>query len=213
MSQVSLKKRAIEDFMKKVTIIGLLLGLSGVFASAQSPSNPVHKLTIEVPESRIEFYVGSSAGDVNGVFKSWKCKFDMSRGNPERATLSLAISARSMTTGSRVKDNIIKGTKFFYVQKFPTVSFTSTKVITSTDPRSFQLQGDLTLRGVTKPATLQVNLDRYSKGNGQIYADLSFDRRDFGMTHNVPFVRVRDSVRVRMDLYVLQQPATSVAKP
>jgi polyisoprenoid-binding protein YceI len=80
-------------------------------------------------------------------------------------------------------------------------------------PRSEEFwQGDFTLRGVTKPVTLQVTLDCDSKGGGQVYADLSFDRRDFGMTHNVPFVRVGDSVRVRMDLYVVAKPAADSAK-
>jgi polyisoprenoid-binding protein YceI len=196
--------------MKKVVLIGLFLSLPGSFASAQSPVNPAPQFTIDVPESRIEFYVGSSVGDVNGVFKSWKGQFNVaSPGNPETATLSLVISGRSMTTGGGVKDRIIKGKDFFYVQKFPTVSFNSTKAIPSNDPKKFQLQGELTLRGVTKPVTLQVSLDRYGKGNGQIYADLSFDRREFGMTHNALFVRVRDSVRVRMDLDIVQEQAAS----
>jgi polyisoprenoid-binding protein YceI len=65
------------------------------------------------------------------------------------------------------------------------------------------------MRGVTKPVVLQVTLARDSKGGGQIYADLSFDRRDFGMTKNIPFARISDSVRVRMDLYVDPKPATN----
>lgn len=201
-------------FMKKALVIGLLLSLSGMCAHAQSPSSAAPRFTIDVPESRIEFYVGSSAGDVNGVFKSWKCKFNAAKlGDPQTATLDLMISARSMTTGSGIKDRIITGKKFFDVQKFPTVSFASTKVIPSDDPDKFQLQGNLTLRGITKPVTLQATLDHYSKGKGQIYADLSFDRREFGMTRNVPFVRVRDSVRVRIDLYVVKQPGTPAANP
>jgi polyisoprenoid-binding protein YceI len=196
--------------MKRILMIGLLLNLPAGVANAQAPSKPAPRYTIDVPESRIEFYVGSSAGDVNGIFKSWKATFNMAASdNPVSTTLSLVISTRSMTTGSGLKDGIIKGKKFFYVEKFPTASFTSTKVVPSGDPRNFQVQGDLTLRGITKPVIFQVTLDRYSKGNGQIYADLSFDRRDFGMTHRVPFVRVRDSVRVRMDLYVVEQPVTA----
>jgi polyisoprenoid-binding protein YceI len=115
-----------------------------------------------------------------------------------------------MTTGSGMKDKMVKGKDFFFVKNYPTVRLTSTKVIPSSDPNKFQVQADFTLHGVTKPVTLQVTLDRDSKGGGQIYGDLSFDRRDFGMTHSVPFVRVSDSVRVRLDLYVMEKPSGSI---
>jgi polyisoprenoid-binding protein YceI len=118
-----------------------------------------------------------------------------------------------MTTGSSVKDRMVKGKDFFYVRKYPTITLASTQVIPSSDPNKFQAQGDFTLRGVTKPVTLQVTLDRDSKGGGRIYEDLSFDRRDFGMTKNVPFVRVSDSVRVRLDLYIVAKPVTAAPKP
>jgi len=192
----------------------LVFILSAIPLDAQTPEKPAREFTIDVPESRIEFFVASSEGDVNGTFKSWKGEFTVATpGVPESATLSLEISARSMTTGDGVKNKMIKGKDFFYVEEYPTVSFTSTKVIPSSDPNKFQAQGDFTLRGVTKSVTLQVILDRESKGGGQIYADLSFDRRDFGMTHSVPFVRVGDSVRVRLDLYIVAKPVARGARP
>jgi len=137
------------------------------------------------------------------TFTSWKGKLEVATpGVPESATLNLEIPAPSMTTGSDIKNKMVKGRDFFYVQDYPTITFASTKVIPSSDPRKFQALGDFTLRGVTKPVTLKVTLDRNPKGGGRIYAHLSFDRRDFGMTKNVPLVRVSDSVRVRLDLYV-----------
>jgi polyisoprenoid-binding protein YceI len=143
-------------------------------------------------------------GDVNGTFNSWKGRLNLATpGVPESATLSLEISAASMTTGSRVKDKMVKGPKFFFVENYPTVTFSSTNVIPSGDPNKFQVQGKLTLLGVTKPVAFQVTLNRDGRGGGQVYADLSFDRRDFGMTQSVPLVRVDHSVSVRVDLHVL----------
>lgn len=181
----------------------LFLILSGVASNAQAPAKAGRNFTINVPESKVEFFVGSSDGDVNGVFKTWTGKlFLATAGVPESASLSLEVTADSMSTGSGLKDKMVKGKDFFYVKDFPTVSFTSTKVIPSGDPNKFQVQGNFTLRGFTKPVVLQVTLNRDGKGGGQVYADLSFDRREFGMTKGVPFVRVSDSVRVRLDLYV-----------
>jgi polyisoprenoid-binding protein YceI len=192
-----------------ILTVTLFVLCSGISLNAQTP--PAREFVIDVPQSKVEFFVGSSAGDVNGTFNSWTGKLNVATpGVPESATLSLTISATSMTTGSGVKDRVIKGKDFFYVDNYPTVSFTSTSVIPSGDPNKFQLQGDFTLRGVTKPVTFQITLNRDSNGGGQIYADLSFDRRDFGMTQNVPFVRVDHSVRVRVNLYVLAKPTPAV---
>jgi polyisoprenoid-binding protein YceI len=194
---------------RRLTLI-LLLILSGVASNAQTPAQTGRDFTINIPESKVEFFVGSSAGDVNGVFKTWTGKlWQATPGVPESATLSLEVTAASMSTGSGIKDRMVKGKDFFNVKDFPTVSFTSSKVIPSSDPNKFQVQGNFTLRGVTKPVILQVTLDRDNKGGGQVYADLSFDRRDFGMTKSVPFVRVSDSVRVRVDLYVAPAPVAS----
>jgi polyisoprenoid-binding protein YceI len=190
--------------MKRILTMTLLLLCSGTPLQAQTPTKPGREFTIDVPRSKVEFFVGSSAGDVNGTFNSWKGRLNLATpGVPESATLSLEISAASMTTGSRVKDKMVKGPKFFFVENYPTVTFSSTNVIPSGDPNKFQVQGKLTLLGVTKPVAFQVTLNRDGRGGGQVYADLSFDRRDFGMTQSVPLVRVDHSVSVRVDLHVL----------
>ncbi len=184
--------------------VGQALHFREVNEVAQTVAKPGQDFTIDVANSTVEFFVGSTAGDVNGTFSAWKGQLNESTaGIPESATLSLEISASSMTTRSGAKDRIVKGKDFFYVQEYPSILFTSKSVIISSDPNKFRVHGDLTLRGVTKSVELQVTLDRDGKGGGQIYADLSFDRRDFGMTRNVPFVRVGDSIRVRLDLHVV----------
>lgn len=199
--------------MRRILTMTFFLSFSGVLLHAQTLTVPAREYTIDVPASRVEFFVASSAGDVNGTFESWKGELEMSTpGVSESATLNLKISARSMTTGSRVKDKMVKGKVFFYVKKYPTVTFVSTKVIPSGNPNKFQVQGDFTLRGITKPVTLQVTLERDSNGGVRIYADMSFDRREFWMTKNVPFVRVSDSVRVRLDLYVMAKTIGNAGK-
>jgi polyisoprenoid-binding protein YceI len=188
--------------IRRLTLF-LPLILSGATLNAQAPAKTSRNFTTEVPEGKMEFFISSSAGDVDGVFKNWTGDFHQAAaGVPESATLSLQVTAASMSTGNGLKDKMVKGKDFFYVKGFPTVSFASTKVIPSGDPNEFQVQGNLTLRGVTKPAVLQVTLDHDGKGGGQVRGDLSFDRQDFGMTKSVQCAQASDSVRVRMDLHV-----------
>jgi polyisoprenoid-binding protein YceI len=73
------------------------------------------------------------------------------------------------------------------------------------------MNGNFTMRGVTKPVTLQMTLDPHGNQHGTVYADMSFDRREFGMTYKMPFNRISDSVRVRFDLDVQGTPATGTA--
>jgi len=195
--------------MKKLIVAFLLFGF-GTISYAQTPSQPGREFVIDVPNSKVEFFVGSSAGDVNGVFSSWSGRLYVATpGVPESATLNLQIDAASMTTGSAIKDKMVKGPRFFDVDNYPTISFASTSVLTSDDPNQFQLQGNLTLRGVTKPVVFQVTLVRNGRAGGRITADLSFDRRDFGMTQNVPLVRVDHSVTVKVNLHVQPKPSAN----
>jgi len=198
--------------IRRLTIFSLLI-FSGVVLKSQTPARTSRNFTIDVPEGKVEFFVGSSAGDINGVFKTWTGNLSQATaGVPESTTLSLEVTAASISTGSGLKDKMIKGRDFFYVKDFPTITFTSTRVIPSSDPNKFQVQGNFTLRGATKPAVLLVTLDRDKLGGGQVYADLSFDRRELGMTKSVPFARVSDSVRVRMDLRVAQTDVSAVTE-
>jgi polyisoprenoid-binding protein YceI len=195
--------------MKKLVVAFLLLGF-GAISYAQTPAQPGREFVIDVPNSKVEFFVGSSAGDVNGVFSAWNGRLYVATpGVPESAILSLEIEAVSMSTGSGIKDKMVKGSRFFDVDDYPTISFASTSVLASDDPNKFQLQGNLTLRGVTKPVVFQVTLDRNGRGGGRITADLSFDRRDFGMTQNVPLVRVDHSVDVKVNLHVQAKPTAN----
>lgn len=190
------------------------LGMALVLAcgvSAQTAKAPATQAardyTIDVANSQITFFVGSSLGDVEGKFSQWTGTMKVGKpGVPETAKVTLVVQTKSMSSGSGIKDRTMKGKKFFDVENYPTITFTSTKVTAGAGTNQYVAAGDFTLRGVTRPVTMQVTLDRDGKGNGQIFADLAFDRRDFGMTESVPLVRVSDSVRVKMDIAFTSKP-------
>jgi polyisoprenoid-binding protein YceI len=194
--------------MKRRLALYCFLIVFAIPLNGQTPAESGRDFTVDLPESKAEFSIISSVGEINGVFKSLTGRLhEATSGVPESTTLRLEVAAATMSTGNGVKDEIVRGKDFFDVQNHPTVAFTSTRVIPSKDPDKFQVQGDFTLRGVTKPVTLQVTFDRDTKDGGHIYADLSFDRRDFGMTKNMPFAKVSDSVKVRLDLHAVADRA------
>ena len=190
--------------LKRISILVSILVLSGVALRPQTPENAVRDFAIDVSGSQIDFFVGSSSGDVTGALQPGNGSLHLAAPeDAEGTTLKFEVPATTLSTEGGAKETLVKGRNFFDVKDFPTVSFTSTNVIPSSDRNKFEIQGNLLIRGVTKPVILHVSLDPANNGTGRIYADLSFDRRDFGMNRNVPSARVSGSFRMRLDLNVV----------
>jgi polyisoprenoid-binding protein YceI len=180
--------------------------------TAKPATAPV-KFTLVPAKSKVQFFVSSSLSDVNGVFKTWTGSLKIPNpGSVNGVALKLDIDANSMTTGNSVKDGVIKGKDFFAVDQYPAITFVSTKVMATSDPSKYQVQGDFTLRGVTKVVTLDVTLNKDGTVEGLIHGDLSFDRREFGMTKNMPFNKVADTVKVTLDIDVERSAPSHVMK-
>jgi polyisoprenoid-binding protein YceI len=198
--------------------LGLLIGVTfACHAQTSTPATkhaPTVKFTLVPAKSKITFYVSSSLSDIQGTFSSWHGTLKIPvLGSTDGVSLMLNISTDSMTTGSGMKDGVIKGKDFFNVKEFPSIIFVSTKVIPTSDPSKFQVQGNFTLRGVTKLVTLDATLNKDGTVDGLIHGALSFDRRDFGMTKNMPFNKVADTVKVTLDIDVERSvPVARTAK-
>jgi polyisoprenoid-binding protein YceI len=65
---------------------------------------------------------------------------------------------------------------------------------------TFEVDGDFTMRGVTKPETLSLTVSGKGTGSGTIKGTMAFDRKDYGMNKGIPFIRIADRVEVTVDL-------------
>ena len=74
------------------------------------------------------------------------------------------------------------------------------KKIVQTGPDTFDVDGDFTIRGVTKPETLTLTVSGKGTGTGEIKGTMAFDRKDYGMNSGIPFIRIADRVEVTIDL-------------
>jgi polyisoprenoid-binding protein YceI len=113
--------------------------------------------------------------------------------------LDVKIQAASVDTGSGMKDNKLKSKDFFDVEQDPLITFQSKKIV-QTGPNSFDVQGDFTIRGVSKPETLTLTISGKGTGSGEIKGTMAFDRKDYGMTSGIPFIKIADRVEVNVDL-------------
>ncbi|MXO90926.1 YceI family protein [Pontixanthobacter aquaemixtae] len=111
-------------------------------------------------------------------------------GQADRMSLDVAIDARTLTAADESIRKRLKGQQYFWVEKYPTIRFTSTS-LTLSGARSGIISGRLTARGVTKPVKLTVTFDKppASLKPGEtltIDGQTKINRRHFGMTaHSV----------------------------
>jgi polyisoprenoid-binding protein YceI len=149
-------------------------------------------------QSTIKFYVKSSV-DIEGHFDKWDATLSFTSPKISTAVLDIKIQASSVDTGSGLKDDKLKSKDFFDVRKDPVITFKSTKIV-RTSPTTYQVQGNFTIRGVTKTDILTLTADTEGKGIGEIKGTMAFDRKDYGMDGSIPFIRIADRVEVTISL-------------
>ena len=174
----------------RLTVLCLLV--SAVLPPLSRGQAPVFVITPE--ESTIKFYVKSSV-DIEGHFDKWDANLTFTSPNVSTGVLDIKIQGASVNTGSGMKDDKLKSKDFFDVKQDPLITFKSTKVV-RTSATTYQVQGDFTIRGVTKTDTLMLTVDSEGKGIGEIKGTMAFDRKDYGMNGRIPFIRIADRVEV-----------------
>ncbi len=106
--------------------------------------------------STVQFSVKSSVA-ITGKFNKWDATLKFPSTDVESGVLDIKIQAASVDTGSGMKDGKLKSKDFFDVDQDPYITFHSTK-ITQTGPTTFEMDGDFTIRGVTKPDKLTLTV-------------------------------------------------------
>ena len=127
--------------------------------------------------------------NVRGSFGEFDGILDFDPAHPENAAVDVTIQAASLNTGVADRDNHLRSADFLDVANHPTITFRSTSV-EAMDETRVRLNGDLTVRGVTKPVKLDVEyLGQTNSPFGDVRAGFEastkINREDFGLTWNV----------------------------
>ena len=173
--------------------VAILCLLTSAFLTPLSRAQaPVFAISPE--QSTIKFYVKSSV-DIQGDFNKWDATLTFTSPKVSTGVLDIQIQAASVNTGSDMKNGKLKGKDFFDVEHDPLITFKSTKIV-RTSPGVYQVQGNFTIRGVTKPDTPTLTTDSEGKGVGEIKGTMAFDRKDYGVNGSIPFIKIADRVEV-----------------
>ena len=179
-------------------VLGSTACLMAILVSPRASYAQVPTYEFTPVESSIKFGVESSVS-ITGVFEKWNASLKFSSKDIRSAVLDIEIEADSVNTGSHMKDNKLKGQDFFNVKESPLITFQSTKIV-QTGPNTFDIEGNFTIRGVTKAEKLILTSDSKGTPTGSLDGTMAFDRKDYGMTSGIPFIKVANRVEVNVRL-------------
>ena len=182
--------------LRAMRLIILCLLASALFPSLSRAQAPVFEIT--TGESSIKFDVEASVA-IKGTFDKWDATLTFTSPDVSTGVLDIKIHAASVDTGSGMKNGKLKGKDFFDVDHNPLITFHSTKIV-QTGPNTFEVDGDFTIRGATKPEKLTLTASGVGTGSGEIKGTMAFDRKDYGMNSGIPFIKIANRVEVNVSL-------------
>ncbi|HMD01709.1 MAG TPA: YceI family protein, partial [Candidatus Baltobacteraceae bacterium] len=164
-----------------------LCALCAALATPLLAQNATTAYEIDPGHSSAQFTVKHLLiSNVRGIIPIKEGQVETAPGSSIPVSLAATLDVTGVNTQNADRDKDLRGPDWFDVAKYPTIEFKSTG-ITSSDPNSFKVTGNLTLHGVTKSITLDGKVDgsvadRRGHEHVGYSATTSIDRRDFGMT-------------------------------
>lgn len=150
---------------------------------------------------------------VRGHFNVLSGKLDIDEEHPENSWVEAQVDVTSVDTRSEQRDGHLRSPDFFDAEKYPTLTFKSTKVERVSGDQ-YRVLGDLTMHGVTKPVVF--NAEYHGQGKnpwGMQVAGLSaktkINRKEWGLNWNAPLetggVLVSEDVNIEIDLEAINK--------
>ena len=164
-----------------------LLAFAGVAGAAPET------FTFDKTHSEVGFNIRHIFSKVHGRFENYDGSIVFDEKNLAASSVQVTIADSSINTQNERRDNHLRSEDFFWVEKYPTLEFKSTKVVPGKDKDHFQVLGNLTMRGVTKPVTLEVEMlgmGAVSIGGNSMgtragfQATTTVNRKDYGIIWN-----------------------------
>lgn len=170
---------------KKICV--LLAALALPLLPAPSPAAAV-TYTADVKHSDVSFKIRHLMSPVRGRFGAFEATVVRDDANPAASSVTFKIDAASIDTGVADRDKHLRSDDFFAVDKHPQITFQS-KAVEKVANDKYKVTGDLTMRGVTKVITLDVNLDGEMKDPGGVQrvgfsTSTTLNRKEFGINWN-----------------------------
>jgi polyisoprenoid-binding protein YceI len=171
--------------------------------------------TLDPAHSQIEFAVKHMmVTTVRGQFRKFTTEVDFDEEHPERSSVVAHIDASSIETGMEARDAHLKSADFLEADAYPELTFRSTSIVAS--GQGYKINGDLTIRGQTRPVTLDAEIggvvpNLQGGRRAGFNATIKISRKAWGLTWNQVLEAggwaVSDEIKISLDIAALQADA------
>jgi polyisoprenoid-binding protein YceI len=175
----------------------------------QVPGYVAGTWTVDTVHSHVGFIVKHMmVSKVRGHFNIFDADITTAE-DPLQSTFTARVDLRSIDTGNEMRDNHIRSADFFEVETHPEMTYQSTGIRPNADGEGFIVDGDLTIRGVTKQVPLTLEVEGFGPdpmGGTRSGFSLTgeINRMDFGVSYNGPVpgggVAVSEKVQISVDI-------------
>ncbi len=172
--------------------------------------------TIDAAHSHVEFAVKHlMISTVRGRFGGVSGTVTTDDADPAKGRAQIEIESATIDTREAQRDTHLKSADFFDVEKFPKLTFNSTR-ISDVKGQNFKLIGDLTIHGVTREVTLDVTSegkgkDPWGGDRAAFSATTAIKRSDYGLTWNQALetggILVGDDIKISLDVQLVKKAA------
>jgi len=173
------------------------------------------RYTIDTAHSRFGFVARHAmVTKVRGAFGDFTGSLTIDGDDPTKSSGTLTIVAQSIDTGNAQRDAHLRSNDFFDMDSHPELTYTSTS-IDVVDETNFKVTGDLTIKGVTKPVTVDVEftgaaVDPFGNTRVGFEGEATINRKDWGVNWNAPLeaggVLVSEKVTLVIDISAIKTP-------
>ena len=172
---------------RTIRTVAALAALATI-AFAPGAAQAANTYTADKAHTSVGFAVRHMMSQVRGSFGDFSMTIVKDDANPAGSSVDFKIQATSVTTANEMRDKHLRSEDFFFVEKFPEITFKSTK-IEKVSETEYKATGAFTMRGVTKVLTLPVTFLGEMKGmDGKSLVGFSvttkLDRKEFGFNWN-----------------------------
>lgn len=160
---------------------------------------------VDPAHSKVTFStVHNTISDVEGLFNSFEAQIVTSEDDFSDASFEVSIDVNSIDTEVKMRDDHLRSADFFEVEKYPEMTFKSNSIKKSGKKGHYKVQGDLTIKDVTKPVTL----DLWYRGTiqndqGKSIAGFqvtgTIDRTEFNVGSGFPSNAISKEVTIKVD--------------
>jgi polyisoprenoid-binding protein YceI len=161
---------------------------------------------VDADHSGVNFSIRHFVSNVSGRFREFNGVIKYDKQNPAASSVEFTVRAASIDTANNDRDEDLRSKKFFETDKYPTLTFTSSKVVPK-DADVLEVTGNLTMHGVSRQITFPVRvLGTMQAPRGEkagFEATFSVDRKEYGIVWNNVLdsgPMLGDAVKIHIDI-------------